>query len=172
MQIKKQAKVYDVVVIGSGASGGMAAWNLTRQGVNVLLLDAGGRFDRQKFWTHVLPYEARERQARGEQAPQFFLSKTTEQILRAAKAEIVQFKRGDYDIPGTAIHEHGTCRMGADPKTSALNSFNQIHAVKNLFVVDGSSFPSAAEKNPTLTIPAIAWRATDYLATEMKKGTL
>lgn len=97
---------------------------------------------------------------------------TTEQILRAAKAEIVQFNRGDYDIPGTAIHEHGTCRMGSDPKTSALNAFNQMHAVKNLFVVDGSSFPSATEKNPTLTILAIAWRATDYLAEEMKKGTL
>ena len=97
---------------------------------------------------------------------------TTEQILRAAKAEIVQFNRGDCDIPGTAIHEHGTCRMGADPKTSALNSFNQMHAVKNLFVVDGSSFPSATEKNPTLTILAIAWRATDYLAEQMKKGTL
>ncbi len=97
---------------------------------------------------------------------------TTEQILHAAKAEIVQFNRGDCDIPGTAIHEHGTCRMGADPKTSALNSFNQMHSVKNLFVVDGSSFPSATEKNPTLTILAIAWRATDYLAEEMKKGSL
>ena len=62
--------------------------------------------------------------------------------------------------------------MGSDPKTSALNAFNQMHAVKNLFVVDGSSFPSATEKNPTLTILAIAWRATDYLAEEMKKGTL
>ncbi|MBP6820835.1 MAG: GMC family oxidoreductase [Acidobacteria bacterium] len=97
---------------------------------------------------------------------------TTEQILHAAKAEIVQFKRGDYDIPGTAIHEHGTCRMGSDPKTSALNSFNQMHAVKNLFVVDGSSFPSATEKNPTLTILAIAWRASDYLAEQMKRGNL
>lgn len=97
---------------------------------------------------------------------------TTEQILHAAKAEIVQFKRGDHDIPGTAIHEHGTCRMGSDPKTSALNSFNQMHAVKNLFVVDGSSFPSATEKNPTLTILAIAWRASDYLAEQMKRGNL
>ena len=35
-QIKKSAPVYDVVVIGSGASGGMAAWNLTRKGINVL----------------------------------------------------------------------------------------------------------------------------------------
>jgi choline dehydrogenase-like flavoprotein len=44
--------------------------------------------------------------------------------------------------------------------------------VKNLFVVDGSSFTTASEKNPTLTILAISWRATDYLAAEIKKGTL
>ncbi|HWQ36896.1 MAG TPA: FAD-dependent oxidoreductase [Blastocatellia bacterium] len=69
MQIKKSPRVYDVVVIGSGASGGMAAWNLTRQGINVLVLDAGEKFDRSTFWTHVMPYEARERAARGEQPP-------------------------------------------------------------------------------------------------------
>ena len=54
---------HDVVVIGSGAAGGMAAWNLTRKGVKVLLLDAGGRFSRADFWTHVSPWEARERYA-------------------------------------------------------------------------------------------------------------
>lgn len=97
---------------------------------------------------------------------------TAEQILRAAKAEIVELNRGTCDIPGTAIHEHGTCRMGSDPKTSALNAFNQMHAVKNLFVVDGSAFPSATEKNPTLTILAMAWRASDHLAEQMKKGNL
>ncbi len=41
MNVKKSDSIYDVVVIGSGAAGGMAAWNLTRQGVNVLVLDAG-----------------------------------------------------------------------------------------------------------------------------------
>ena len=97
---------------------------------------------------------------------------TVEQILQAAKAEIFELKRGTYDSPGSAIHEHGTCRMGTDPHTSALNGFCQMHAVKNLFVVDGSAFPSATEKNPTLTILALAWRATDYLISEMKKGDL
>ena len=66
-------KVHPVIVVGSGASGGMAAWNLTRQGIDVLLLDAGDKFDRSTFWTHVQPWEARERRARGEQPPQFFL---------------------------------------------------------------------------------------------------
>ena len=65
--------VYDVVIIGSGASGGMAAWNLTRQGARVLMLDAGEHFNRADFWTHVLPYEWRERTQRGERPPQFHL---------------------------------------------------------------------------------------------------
>jgi choline dehydrogenase-like flavoprotein len=97
---------------------------------------------------------------------------TAEAICRAAKAEVVDIKRGSVDQPGTAIHEHGTCRMGADPKRSALNAFNQMHEVKNVFVVDGSSFTTASEKNPTLTILAISWRATDYLGSEIQKGNL
>jgi choline dehydrogenase-like flavoprotein len=97
---------------------------------------------------------------------------TVEQLFHEAKAELWNHQRGRIDPPGEAIHEHGTCRMGVDPKTSAVNGFGQMHAVKNLFVVDGSIFPSATEKNPTLTILAVAWRATDYLASEMKKGNL
>src|SRR5216683_1672967 len=93
---------------------------------------------------------------------------TAEAILKSAKAEIMPFQRGSTDINGSAIHEHGTCRMGADPKRSALNGFCQMHEVPNVFVVDGSAFTSATEKNPTLTILALAWRATDYLAGEMK----
>ncbi|OYW13263.1 MAG: hypothetical protein B7X34_00560, partial [Acidobacteriia bacterium 12-62-4] len=59
-----------------------------------------------------------------------------------------------------------------DPRRSALNGFNQMHDVKNLFVVDGSAFTTASEKNPTLTILALAWRSTDYLAEEMRKGNI
>lgn len=97
---------------------------------------------------------------------------TVEALMREARAEPFDYQRGQWDGPGSAIHEHGTCRMGADPKNSALNGFNQMHAVRNLFVVDGSSFPSATEKNPTLTILAVAWRATDYLAEQLKRGNL
>ncbi len=97
---------------------------------------------------------------------------TVEQLLHESKAETLNYKRNDWDHPGSPIHEHGTCRMGANPKNSMLNGFNQSHAVKNLFVVDGSSFPSATEKNPTLTILAVAWRATDYLAGEIKRGNV
>jgi choline dehydrogenase-like flavoprotein len=85
---------------------------------------------------------------------------------------LVNYRRGALDAMGSAIHEHGTCRMGGDPKRSALNAFNQMHEVKNVLVVDGSAFPNASEKNPTLTILALAWRATDHLAEEIKRGSL
>lgn len=97
---------------------------------------------------------------------------TAEAILRAAKAEILPFERGSLDTLGSAIHEHGTCRMGADPKRSALNAFNQMHDVKNVYVVDGSSFTTASEKNPTLTILALAWRATDHMADQIRTGRI
>jgi choline dehydrogenase-like flavoprotein len=100
------------------------------------------------------------------------MADTMEEIVHAAGGVLVGYKRGDLDKNGSAIHEHSTCRMGADPKRSALNAFNQMHEVKNLFVVDGSAFTTATEKNPTLTILALSWRATDYLAGEIKRGNL
>jgi choline dehydrogenase-like flavoprotein len=93
---------------------------------------------------------------------------TVEEILHAAKAEVLPYQRGNLEGNGSAIHEHSTCRMGDDPMRSALNGFCQMHEVPNVFVVDGSAFTTASEKNPTLTILALAWRATDYLAAEMR----
>jgi choline dehydrogenase-like flavoprotein len=74
--------------------------------------------------------------------------------------------------PGEIIHEAGTVRMGNNPKTSALNKFNQAHDCKNLFVVDGSAFVSQADKNITWTILALCMRACDYIIDEKKKGNL
>ena len=74
--------------------------------------------------------------------------------------------------PGESIHELGTCRMGADPKKSVLNRFNQAHDVKNLFVGDGACFVTGPDKNPTLTIMALCVRSCDYLMNEMKRGNI
>ncbi len=75
-------------------------------------------------------------------------------------------------VPGTIIHEVGTARMGGNPRMSVVNGFCQAHEVKNLFVCDGAVFVSNPDKNPTLTINALAWRASDYLAEEMRKGNV
>ncbi len=69
-------------------------------------------------------------------------------------------------------HEVGTVRMGSDPKTSALNSFCQAHDVKNLFVTDGAAFSTNPDKNPTPTILALSWRASEYLLDQGKKLNL
>ena len=73
MYIQKSPQVHDVIVIGSGAAGGMAAWNLTRQGVNVTLLDAGTRFRKEEFWSHVKPWQWRERVEKGMAPPKIRL---------------------------------------------------------------------------------------------------
>jgi len=73
---------------------------------------------------------------------------------------------------GVIIHELGVVRMGNNRKTSALNGYCQAHDVKNVFVTDGASFVSNPDKNPTLTIMALSWRASDYLLDQAKKGNL
>jgi choline dehydrogenase-like flavoprotein len=75
-------------------------------------------------------------------------------------------------IGGEIIHEVGSIRMGNDPKTSALNKYCQAHDVKNVFVADAAPFVSNPDKNPTLTICALAWRTAEYLAEEMRKGNV
>jgi hypothetical protein len=73
---------------------------------------------------------------------------------------------------GQIIHEVGTCRMGTDPSTSVLNEWCQSWEVKNLFVTDGAPFVSNADKNPTLSILALAWRSADNLVSLAKQGAL
>ena len=66
------------------------------------------------------------------------------EMLQAAKLENVQgFNRPV--TPGSVIHEMGTARMGRDPKTSVLNAHNQVHAVPNVFVTDGSCMVSSPD---------------------------
>ena len=70
--------------------------------------------------------------------------------------------------PGLGIHEMGTARMGRDPKTSVLNANNQIHAVPNVYVTDGSFMTSAGCQNPSLTYMAMTARAADHASKNFK----
>jgi choline dehydrogenase-like flavoprotein len=83
-------------------------------------------------------------------------------------------KAQDYGLAagGRIIHELGGLRMGADKSTSVLNANCQAHDVKNLFVTDGAPFVSQADKNPTWTILALAWRTSDYIAQQRKAGAI
>ena len=71
---------------------------------------------------------------------------------------------------GLGIHEMGTARMGKDPKTSVLNSNNQIHAVPNVYVTDGAFMTSASCVNPSLTYMAFTARAAAHAAKQIKKA--
>src|SRR5206468_7459 len=65
-------------------------------------------------------------------------------------------------------HQNGTIRFGRDPKTSALDVNCKAHDLDNLYVVDGSFFPSSSAVNPALTIMANALRVGDHLSERMK----
>ena len=65
-------------------------------------------------------------------------------------------------------HQCGTCRFGIDPATSVLDIHCRTHEIDNLYVVDGSFFPSNIGSNPTLTIIANALRVADHLCDRFK----
>jgi choline dehydrogenase-like flavoprotein len=70
---------------------------------------------------------------------------------------------------GKIIHEVGGTIMGVNPKTSVTNQWGQTWDVPNLFLTDGAPFCSNADKNPTLTIMALAWRAADHLVSLLRR---
>jgi choline dehydrogenase-like flavoprotein len=108
------------------------------------------------------------------------------QALHAEKtfAEIIESmggtvhgKRAERPIdalePGGSIkHEVGGALMGDDPKKSVCNRWSQTWEVKNLFLHDGAPFASNADKNPTLTIMALAWRNSEHILEELQKGNI
>jgi choline dehydrogenase-like flavoprotein len=106
------------------------------------------------------------------------MQQTFREIVEAAGGTYYEQTRPDGPNPygiqdgGVIIHELGVVRMGNSPKTSALNGYCQAHDVKNVFVTDAASFVSNPDKNPTLTIMALSWRASEYLLDEAKKGNL
>jgi choline dehydrogenase-like flavoprotein len=73
---------------------------------------------------------------------------------------------------GRIIHELGVLRMGSSSTNSVVNAHCQAHDVKNLFVVDGGPLVSQPDKNPTWTILALSWRASDYIVSERNAGRL
>ena len=99
------------------------------------------------------------------------MGETAAEMLEAAGAVEVE-RRAEISLPGLAIHEVGTARMGDDRKTSVLNRWQQAWDAPNLFVMDGSVYPSSACQNPTLTIMALAARACDHLVEQLRTGRL
>jgi len=102
------------------------------------------------------------------------MQNTFREIVAAAGGTYIESRlpKSKISSGGEIIHELGVVRMGSDPRKSALNGYCQAHEVKNLFVTDAACFVSNADKNPTLTIMALCWRASEYLLREAKKGNI
>jgi len=93
-----------------------------------------------------------------------------EEILKASGAEVLPYeKKNPYPL-GSVTHEAGGARMGDEPRTSVLDKWNRCHDIKNLLVVDAACFMSHPEKSVTLTIMALALRASEHLAEEIRLG--
>ncbi|MFA7473006.1 MAG: GMC family oxidoreductase [Spirosomataceae bacterium] len=98
------------------------------------------------------------------------MNDAAEMLERSGVKNVNTYDRGSY--LGMAIHEMGTARMGRDPKTSVLNAYNQVHAVKNVFVTDGACMTSASCVNPSLTYMALTARAADHAVKELNRKNL
>jgi hypothetical protein len=94
--------------------------------------------------------------------------KAGRKIYEALGAEKI-VEMGDY-IPAT--HNMGTARMGIDPKTSVCTPYGRTHDVENLFISDGSLFPTSAGCNPTLTIVALTLRQAEHIDGQIRAGKL
>ena len=90
------------------------------------------------------------------------------EILLAAGAKKVLSKNDDKVWWRAGWHQMGTCRMGDDPETSVVNGWGRSHDVKNLFIVDGSIFPTAGAVNPTSTIQAMALYVGDRIKSNIE----
>jgi choline dehydrogenase-like flavoprotein len=93
-------------------------------------------------------------------------------LLEMAAAAGLAVRQRSMSGPGAYVHELGGARMGADPRTSVLSPFNQCWDARNLFVVDGSAFPTAGWQNPTLTMMALTVRAAAFIVEEARRGAL
>jgi choline dehydrogenase-like flavoprotein len=104
------------------------------------------------------------------------MQETFQEIVHAAGGKVIESygaeRRWGISYGGQGIHEVGGARMGSDPKTSVLNSNCRAWDCENLFVADGAPLVSSADKNPTLTIMALAWRTSQYIADQIRKKNL
>ncbi|MGC2512364.1 MAG: GMC family oxidoreductase [Acidobacteriaceae bacterium] len=100
------------------------------------------------------------------------MQETFQQIVTTMGGKVIESYGADQQwgisAGGVGFHEVGGARMGNGPKTSVLNSHCQAWDCKNLFVTDGAPFVSLSDKKPTLTILALAWRTSDYIAEQVR----
>lgn len=165
-QFKEEARRYYGCQLGFGAQGTMLPNDGTFCELDPQVKDRWGipvlRFHWQ--WTDFELNQVRHQQQRIAE----LLEALGGRFTRPPEADPLKAIRPG----GSVIHEVGGAIMGDDPARSVTNRWSQTWDVKNLFLADGAPFVSTADKNPTLTIMALAWRMADHLIDELKRGNL
>ena len=150
------------------------SWSIGLGGFGEILPNPNNRFvlsdQKDKWGLPVLSFEAEF--GDNELKMREDMMNDAAEMLEAAGFKNINPYNSDKTHIGLGIHEMGTARMGSDPKTSVLNKWNQVHAVKNVFVTDGAGMTSASCVNPSLTYMALTARAADYAVGELKKRNL
>ena len=166
-QLKEDARRYNGSMLGIGAQGAMAANEDCYCELDSEAKDQWGIPALQFHWKFSeddLRLVAHQQETMAElldaMGARFNSAPETKNPLKAVKEG------------GKTIHEVGGAIMGADASTSVTNPWCQTWDVPNLIVADGAPFPGTADKNPTLTIMALAWRTADHLLDQMKKGNI
>ena len=133
---------------------------------NKIMLD---KTRKDKWGLNILAFDAELKE--NERKMRVDMQHDAEEMLTAIGAKDVHGYEGN-GVQGRGIHEMGTARMGADPKTSVVNKHNQMWDAPNVFITDGSFMASAACVNPSLTYMAFTARAADFAVGELKKMNL
>ncbi|HLG14756.1 MAG TPA: GMC family oxidoreductase [Blastocatellia bacterium] len=99
-----------------------------------------------------------------------FFQERCKELLEAAGAQKVWVRPVREQSFG--FHLLGTCRMGNDPRSSVVDKYHRAHDVPNLFICDGSSFVTSGRGQPTCTIQALAFRASEHIVRIAKNGEI
>ena len=163
--------------IGAALKNGLSEpgpWNMWMVGMGECLPDYENKIilskDKKDEWGMPLVHIHAGWNTNEDTMTKDILAQGAEMLDKAGFRDIVHFD--NQAPPGHGIHEMGTARMGKDPKTSILNGFNQMHAVKNVFVSDGSCMTSGGCQNPSLTYMALTARAVDHAVSELKRQNI
>lgn len=102
------------------------------------------------------------------------------EVLESARDELVallgeagwapQIDVFKIEPPGSSVHYGGTCRMHASSKHGVVDKFCRVFGARNVVVADSAVFTTGPEKNPVLTAMALAARASERLADDLRAG--
>lgn len=99
-----------------------------------------------------------------------FLQDRAMELFDAAGA--AKFWARPVEHQDNGAHLLGTCRMGDDPAASVVDRYHRSHDVPNLFICDGSSFVTSGRGQPTMTIMALAFRASEHIMAAARNNAI